>query len=216
MKRLPILLAIGFITITVRRVAHFAGGDGLAWMFATALAITVAVSAYLMGWKKTRVPAFIAFVVFSALDGVFNMTETLTWSYNVGRWTTALPVFGQTIFVYQITDPIYGLFPTLAAGILGWLARYSEQLALDSARRRKAGFARRLLDAGISWLEGEGSQHEPASSKSEMPALPAIEQIKCSSCKRGFASVQALNAHMRFCAGKQNGKEPMLEKTVVA
>lgn len=48
----------------------------------------------------------------------------------------------------------------------------------------------------------------PAQSQHQISTEPAQEQFECEDCNRSFGTVQALNAHGRFCKGivEQNGK----------
>lgn len=82
---------------------------------------------------------------------------------------------------------IYATFPTLAIALLGFLYRQVDKL-----------------------VYAKESQHKPAQismSPLPEPAQTALEQFLCQQCEREFASVQALNAHMRFCKGHpQNGQ----------
>jgi hypothetical protein len=56
---------------------------------------------------------------------------------------------------------------------------------------------------------------EPEKSEKVEPAEPAPVTFECEQCNRSFGTVQARNAHQRFCAGKAsnpNGKEPAREQ----
>jgi purine-cytosine permease-like protein len=73
-----------------------------------------------------------------------------------------------------------------------------------------SGHARRVKQVAEA-KEGRkrtGASTEPAQIEQE----PAIVRHLCPQCNRGFGTVQALNAHMRFCDGRDNGTEPEPER----
>lgn len=187
MKRFPILLGLLFVTVTIRRVAHFAGGDALAWTFSVALAISVYVSAYLTGWKITRRAAWVSLLFFAGADGFFNLAETLNWSLRVGRWATSIVLWGETsIHIYRLADVLYGAFPTLAAAILGWLAMYSEKLIAQG----RGNFWKRALHSLEVWLF-DGSEADASEPKAKASGLA------CKICGYQARNQNALNAHQR-------------------
>ena len=208
MKRFPLLLGMLFITVTIRRVAHFAGGDALAWTFSIALAMSVYISAYLTGWATTRRIAWVSLIFFASVDGFFNLAETLNWSVATGRWSTSVILWGQQqLFVYRFADVLYGAFPTLAAAMLGWLAMYSEKLIARSG----GSLLKRAWVSLESWLVADSS--DGVADKSQHK--PATDRFACEHCGASFANQPALNAHgPARCAAKlaQNGKEPVIEE----
>jgi hypothetical protein len=134
LKRLTPLLAILYISITIFRVSSFAAGNGnFAWqilslIFATGLALSVLTCSFFAGYDATRRPATIGLIFFVLVDGYFNFVETLMWSVGQGRWDQTIEFAGQQFYSYRIADIIYGIFPTLAAAMLGYLSRYAVQI----------------------------------------------------------------------------------------
>jgi len=122
MRKAPTLLAAVFLAIQIARVGQFSAdamrAGILGWLFSVALALAVFASSYWTRLSATRGDvedrrsqavrraAYICLGFFVCVDGWFNLAEVLR----------------------QVVDPalrvsavIYGLFPTLAAGLLGWL-----------------------------------------------------------------------------------------------
>lgn len=126
MKRVPKLLAILFIAVTVQRVAGFAGGDILAWLFAFGLTIGVYVASYFLRWEKTRWRAALALALFAAADGLFNLSYAYEAAKIAGRWGD---------IIHSVAAVVFGLFPTLAAGVLGWLSAAADQIPIGGRRR---------------------------------------------------------------------------------
>ena len=216
MKRFPLLLGMLFITVTIRRVAHFAGGDALAWTFSIALAMSVYISAYLTGWATTRRIAWVSLIFFASVDGFFNLAETLNWSVATGRWSTSVILWGQQqLFIYRFADVLYGAFPTLAAAMLGWLAMYSEKLIARSG----GGLLKRALHSLESWLLADSSDGVTEDSAAKSEPEPAIAPLHCDICgatagKSGkpFLTPSAIAGHKRWEHSHQNGKEPAIEE----
>lgn len=168
MKRLPLLLGLIFISVTVHRVALFSGGGFNGWSVALALAVGVFLSAYFTEMKTTSKPALVALIAFVLVDGLFNVSEVLKWSVEQGRWDFALKFSEQTsIYIYRFADPLYGIFPTLAAAMLGWLSKAAEKLIVS----RKANWKDRLLNGATDWLLG-GAQ-PAAQNDAQTPVLTA-------------------------------------------
>jgi len=205
MKRLPLILGLIFISVTVHRVASYSGGGFNGWAIALALAIGVFLSAYFTEMKTTVRPALFMLVFFVVVDGLFNLNEVLKWSVEQGRWNFTLQLWSSTsLYIYRISDPIYGIFPTLAAAMLGWLSKATERLIVS----RKGNWKDRLLNGMTDWLLGSTEQthaNAHATHKDKVSELP--QAFLCESCEREFATVQALSAHLRFCEAYQaNGK----------
>jgi hypothetical protein len=159
MKRLPLILGLIFISVTVHRVALFSGGGFNGWIVALGLAIGVFLSAYFSELKTTSKPALVALVAFVLVDSLFNVSEVLKWSVEQGRWDFTLKFSEQTsIYIYRISDPIFGIFPTLAAALLGWLSKSTERLIVN----RKGNWKDRLLNGFITWIFGNDSETVPA------------------------------------------------------
>lgn len=164
MKRLPLILGLIFITVTVHRVATFSGGGFNGWAVALALAVGVFLSAYFSEMKTTSRPALVALVFFVIVDGLFNVSEVLKWSVEQGRWDFALKFSEQTSFyIYRISDPLYGLVPTLAAAMLGWLSKSAEKLIVS----RKGSWKDRLFEGLVNWLLGTLPEDSARPSKRE-------------------------------------------------
>lgn len=201
MKRLPLILGLIFISVTVHRVASYSGGGFNGWIVALGLAVGVFLSAYFTEMKTTIKPALLMLVFFVIVDGLFNLNEVLKWSVEQGRWDFALKFSDSTsIYIYRFSDPIYGVFPTLAAAMLGWLSKAAERLMVN----RKGNWKDRLLNGMTDWLLGSTEQTHATHMQTHEKALSVY---LCESCEREFATVQALSAHLRFCVAYQaNGK----------
>lgn len=119
----PVLLSGFFVAITVHRVADYIDGGWVSWAFSVGLAMCVFASAFYLGYKDTRLSAASSLIFFIFADGVFNVAEVINWSIGAGRWDTTVTVMGFGVSVYRFTDVLYGLFPTAATGLLGWLSR---------------------------------------------------------------------------------------------
>lgn len=201
MKKVPYLLALGFIGITIIRVSRFVSDGSLAWsfigiLFAIMLALSVFTSSYFTGYVKTRKSAFIALCFFVLIDGYFNFIETLVWSVEVGRWDFAIQFGSIEMHIYRFADAIYGLFPTIAAALLGWLTR---KVTMLPPGKRK-GFTEILLNLFTPSEAGQSHENAQAISKANKQST---KTYPCKICKREFATIQALSAHMRFCAKQE-------------
>lgn len=203
MKRLPLILGLIFISVTVHRVALFSGGGFNGWAVALALAIGVFLSAYFSEMKTTSKPALFALIAFVLVDGLFNVSEVLRWSVEQGRWDFALKFSeSASIYIYRVADPLYGIFPTLAAAMLGWLSKATEKLIVN----RKINWKDRLLNGVVDWLLGSTEQTHANAHASHMQIKKSQSIFLCEACEREFNTVQALSAHMRFCELHKNGK----------
>jgi hypothetical protein len=175
MKRLPLILGLIFISVTVHRVALFSGGGFNGWAVALALAIGVFLSAYFSEMKTTSKPALVALIAFVVVDGLFNVSEVLKWSVEQGRWDFALKFSEETsIYIYRFADPLYGIFPTLAAAMLGWLSKSAEKLIVS----RKGSWKDRLANGLVNWFlgtlpEGESGQKTTAEKLPETFRAPS-------------------------------------------
>ena len=170
MKRLPLILGLIFISVTVHRVAVFSGGGFNGWAVALALAVGVFLSAYFSEMKTTSKPALVALVAFVIVDGLFNVSEVLRWSVEVGRWNFYLEFSeGFGIYIYRLADPLYGIFPTIAAAMLGWLSKSAERMIVS----RKGSWKDRLMNGLVSWLLGTlpESEKEPTPRPEKLPEI---------------------------------------------
>lgn len=160
MKKVPFLLGLLFITLTISRVAEFFGNDSRAWLMALALAAAVYACAYLAGFKTSQRSSLIALAIFVIIEGFFNTIETVMWSFETGRWNSQVSGF----YIYRVADIIYGIFPTIAAGLLAWVAKNADRIP-DSSRK---GNWKEKLASGISeWFAGRLPE-----SSAQVPAVP--------------------------------------------
>lgn len=186
MKKLPFLLGLLFVTITVSRIASFMGGGFLGTLTAVSLALGVYVSAYYISPKTTRTPAIVCLVVFGFFDCVFNFGETMKWSVDTGRWAFRLDIGDWRVPIYQIADIAYGIFPTVAAAILAYLARAVEKMPTPVSRKSVA----------------MRSQSVAKASESEIK----LSHL-CEHCHKGFGSRFALSAHLRGCKAYKESQQ---------
>lgn len=186
MKKLPFLLGLLFVTITVSRIASFMGGGFLGTLTAVSLALGVYVSAYYVSPKTTRRPAIVCLIVFGFFDCIFNFGETMKWSVDSGRWAFRLDIGNLRVPIYQIADIAYGIFPTVAAAILAYLARSVERMPSPVQRKSVAKRTQSVVDA--------------SQSKIELTHL-------CAHCHKGFGSRFALSAHLRGCKAYKASQE---------
>lgn len=84
---------------------------------------------------------------------------------------------------------------------------YREKLARIDANA-KVRIERERVKLARATTEPAREQPEPATVAAEQPQ----SKFECRQCDRSFGTVQALNAHQRFCAGKANGKQPATER----
>lgn len=86
---------------------------------------------------------------------------------------------------------------------LEWTRRQQE---IKDAREHEVRIKQAELDAGVRMVEANRASTEPA----PMLIQPAPIGYLCEDCQRSFATVQALNAHGRFCGARHparaNGK----------
>jgi len=222
MRRLPTLTAGLFLALTLERVSNFTratmGASPVnAWLFSAGLACAVYLSAYYSratgatarkGKRKTprlfrwnvRTFARLALVVFIVADGAFNLADALRTLIETGQ-TAYLP-FGVA----------YGVFPTLAAGLLGMLQGYVDRLP---HKKRKTGAA------GVDWANGVRSVQAWLQTRTQK-AAPVVQQVQASGyacgwgCGRSFETLQGRAGHMKACV-KRNGHEvEHLQKAQVA
>ena len=216
MKRLPTLLAIVFVIITLFRVAQFSGeamkAGYLGWLFSIGLGASVFATAY---WtrvsavgrngeedprsKRARTTAWISLVLFVCADGAFNLWE-------VQRSVTDTKL--------QTAAAIYGLFPTLAVALLGALQGFVDRIPTPPRPQRKTGLRIVIVD----WINHtlNGTQDTPQVFRPAQPPIslpqPAAHvdpipfdlDFTCADCGRKFEKQQGLAAHMRRCNARVN------------
>lgn len=180
MKRLPTILTGLFLAITLARVANLVasqmGAGILGWLYAIGLGVAVYVAGYWTRVQVTRKIAITSLVVFVVIDGFFNLVEVLRSTY---------PDRAEVKFMIAVAMWVYGLFPTAAAALLGWLQGYVNKL--PPSTKKPAGFAlilERLVQRVLAWLE------QPVPKKT-----PAVETAKaakvCVQCSWTSAEAEA-------------------------
>jgi len=211
MRRLPTLTAGLFLALTLERVSNFTratmGATPInAWLFSAGLACAVYLSAYysraagatarkgkrpkrvILRWN-VRTFARVALVVFIVADGAFNLADALRSLYETGQ-TAYLP-FGIA----------YGVFPTVAAGLLGMLQGYVDRLP----HKRKTN------TPGVDWANGVRSVQAWLQTRTQK-AAPVVQQVQASGyacgwgCGRSFETLQGRAGHMKACENR-NGHE---------
>lgn len=114
MRRIPFLLAGLFIALTLFRVAWFVSdalkAGAMGYVFSVGLGVAVYASSYWTRTQTTRKAALVSLVLFVLVDGYFNLTEVI----RAIDWYAAGPMV-------QVAAVAYGVFPTCAAALLGWM-----------------------------------------------------------------------------------------------
>jgi hypothetical protein len=141
MRKLPTLLAFGFVIITLWRVGQFAESrmvaGWLGWLFAAFLGLALYVASY---WTRDSISAREVIKDGKAVDkqdrratnvkrwawGVLFMLVIVDGLFNVAEvWQTVQPgVFG----LLWIATAFYGAFPTLIVALLGALQGHIDRL----------------------------------------------------------------------------------------
>lgn len=137
MKKSPTIIAYVFIGLTLTRVAEYVdykfNAGPLAWLFASGLGVAVWLSSYYtrktQAEEKTpsrnrRYAAYASLILFVLADGFFNLVEVMR---------NAVPIKGETWQTVGVW--IYGLFPTVAAFLMGVLQGYIDR---EQAAPRKS------------------------------------------------------------------------------
>lgn len=203
MRKLPTITAALFLLLTLERVAGFTaeimGASAInAFLFSGGLAVAVYVSAYYSRSSaasaparkgKRRLPrvfrwnartfARLALAVFIVCDGLFNLAHALR--------NVAEPAY--TAFAV-----VYGIFPTLAAGLLGLLQGYVDKLP---HKRTHGVDAAQVVASVRAWI----AERRTRSAEPE-PVAP-VGLFVCA-CGCTFGTQQGRAAHMRHCV-KRNG-----------
>ena len=117
MRRMPFVLAGVFIAITLTRVASLTAGimgaGWLGWLFAAGLGFGVLLYAYWLRSKTLGGRAKVGLLFLVLVDGGFNLAEVYRHMIAQGTWNDGL---------LKAAGITYGIFPTLACLLLGWLA----------------------------------------------------------------------------------------------
>jgi hypothetical protein len=202
MKRKAPLFALSglFLAITLARVAGFSsekmGAGVLGWAFAAGLGLAVAVSSYWTRTATTRKQAVVALVFFILVDAFFNAAET---------WLSA----DTSEPLVRIGAIVYGVFPTAAVALLGWLAGAISRLPPTKPGAGSQAQTR-ALEAFWSKVEriiGKSLQDQPAPVATQAPQeQPDPLPFKCPLCPAAFGSQKAANGHMvAHVAERRNG-----------
>ena len=150
MRKLPTLIAYTFIALTLTRVADYVAymfkAGWLAWIFSIGLGVAVYLSSYFtrrtQQEEKTparnrRYIAMLSLVLFILADGYFNLVEVLRTASVVSGW--------QNIGIW-----IYGLFPTVAAFLMGLLQGYIDRDQIAPKHFSLKAFVRSLKNGRLS------------------------------------------------------------------
>ena len=191
MKRLPTILTGLFLAVTLWRVAEFVDGKmaagALGWLFAAGLGVAVYTASYWTRAVITRRPAMVALVFFVATDAYLNFAEV---------WLAA-----------DTSDPLvavgailYGLFPTVAVALLGWLSGSIKRLPPDAQQKRTNAVGVALYRRIMRKLDLPDA--EPAASDAHEVLEVAHEEKApahvCAVCGASCETQQKLAAHMRW------------------
>jgi hypothetical protein len=199
MRKLPYALVATFLTITLARVAEFSGSamqaGWLGWPFSIGLGVAVFASAYNLRVhlensageesplsRNVRRWALVALLLCMAADGAFNLWDVLA---------------SVTAPELQAAAYVYGLFPTVAAAVLGLL-----QGALDKLPKPPMSKVERSAANWIAYKLRVPSLEAPLQPAfSEPKAAPVLLEAPleaafiCSACGYEAKSQNALNGH---------------------
>ena len=127
MKRIPVILSGIFLAVTLYRVAQFVdtrmAAGALGWLFAAGLGVAVYTASYWTRAIITRRPALVALLFFVAIDAYLNFAEV---------WLAA----DTSEPLVAVGAVLYGLFPTVAVALLGWLSGAIRKLPPDAQQKR--------------------------------------------------------------------------------
>lgn len=188
MRRAPLFLSACFLLITLARVAAFAqhqmAAGWLGWAFSVGLGAAVYTASYWTRNQSTRRQAAIALVFFVGVDCYLNFAHV--WlSANTG-----LPLVA-------IGAALYGLFPTAAVALLGWLSGAVSKLPPDAPTlrtRRATGALESLVIARIEQAAG-ALRAQPAPPSPQIVHAVTQSASVCAICG---ASYKSKAAHMRW------------------
>ena len=129
MQKSPYYLAIGFIAITITRVALFAAlglqTGVLGYIFGMVVGAWVYVATYWIAREETRWPALVNAAFAVATDLFFNEFElirTLSSQQMIATGSNFMGVNQEYLrYGMQMSALVFGAIPTLAAALLGWL-----------------------------------------------------------------------------------------------
>lgn len=193
MKRLPLVLAALFLAITLARVAEFVSREMsagfLGWVFAPALGAAVYTVAYYTRQQTTRKAAMVGLLFFVLVDAYMNFAEVwLTSSHD-----HPLTIGGAVL---------YGVFPTAAVAILGWLQTSIGKLPPTKNETR-------IKSAWSSWLADKLQVEAKPTREPVAVSEPEPEPVRyvCVRCGYAATSQNGLNAHAKKHA-TGNGYHP--------
>lgn len=185
MRKLPTVLAFGFIIITLWRVGQFADARMVAgwtgWIFSVIVGIGVYASAYYTrdgitvkdnGKEDARSvnvkKSAWALLVFCVLgDGLFNMAEV---------WYTVKPEFALSNWLLVLSTAVFGLFPTIAAAGFGALQGHVDRLPTPPAKVSVWLSIRRAVVAKIETMyKPMETEHKPESKPAPVVDKPKPE-----------------------------------------
>lgn len=187
MRKMPRNIAALFLFITLFRVASFASVQMQAgWILGTAFSAGLGLAVYLSSYnmrvwgvdksgdetrqsKDSRRTALAALIVFGVIDGLFNL------------WDVQMTVKDTKL---QTAAFIYGVFPTAAAGLLGWLQGKVDKLPLPPQKARAAqltagrvvvAWFAKVLRIDVSLLQTAQQQDAVPAITVEAPAAAVID-----------------------------------------
>lgn len=200
MKRLPLLLSGIFLAITLTRVAAFTDQELkagiLGWLFSIALGIAVYTAAYWTRVQSTRRQAIVALGLFVLVDAALNLAHV---------WISA----DTTDWIVASTAILYGLFPTCAVALLGWLSGAISKLPPGVGERSMS----RIEQAAAARIAG--LLDSPAAYRAEAAERPAEKPVETSSfqcqiCRTVWPDAKSYGGHMSH---HHNGRVKQKEKT---
>ena len=210
MRRMPFVLAGVFIAITLTRVASLTAGimgaGWLGWLFAAGLGFGVLLYAYWLRSKTLGGRAKVGLLFLVLVDGGFNLAEVYRHMIAQGTWNDGL---------LKAAGITYGIFPTLACLLLGWLAGGIALLPPVPMRRTAVLPRIRLwiaaqLDSALPQADADAMQgqgHLPQSDAIPVQLPQPAKQYVCP-CGDVEHSPQAFAGHARGCAVYRAHKRP--------
>jgi len=197
MKRLPLILSALFLAITLARVASFTSesmrAGVLGWVYSIGLGVAVYASAYWTRNATTRKAAVISLIFFVSVDAFFNFAHV---------WIVA----DRSSLLTAIGAGLYGLFPTVAVALLGWMQTSINKLPPGAKRERI------LADWLVSHLPKlpVSTDAETVPADESEPEAEVFRYI-CGVCGKSCETQNGLNAHQR--KHKQDVPEPSIAGT---
>lgn len=189
MRRAPLILAACFLLITLARVAAFAQHEmqagWLGWAFSIGLGAAVYTASYWTRNVATRRQAVVALAFFVVVDCYLNFAHV---------WLSA----NTSVPLVAIGAILYGLFPTAAVALLGWLSGAVSKLPPDAAALRTRRASNALQDYILARIGAPASAPPaalPAQTAPQEASIPAQTAPVCTLCG---ASYKSKAAHMRW------------------